>query len=198
MDRTKIREQLADKLTTKRYEHSIGVSYTAAAMAMVHGADMEQAALAGLLHDCAKCYSAEEKLRRCRKHHLPINAFEKKNPELLHAKLSAYYAQKRYGVEDAAVLSAITWHTTGKAAMSMLDKIIYIADYIEPNRKPLPQLEQIRKEAFEDLDKCLVHILDNTISYLMQKDPDGIDAITLETYQYYMKGNDDNAGKRNG
>lgn len=186
MDRTKIREQLEDKLTKKRYEHSISVSYTAAAMAMVHGVDIEQAALAGLLHDCAKCYSAEEKLKRCKKLHLSINAFEKKNPELLHAKLSAYYAQTRYGVEDEAVLSAITWHTTGKAAMSDLDKIIYIADYIEPNRKPLPEIEQIRKEAFEDLDRCLVHILNNTITYLMKQDPDNIDSITLETYRYYM------------
>lgn len=186
MDRTKIREQLEGKLTKKRYEHSISVSYTAAAMAMVHGVDIEQAALAGLLHDCAKCYSAEEKLKRCKKLHLSINAFEKKNPELLHAKLSAYYAKTRYGVEDEAVLSAITWHTTGKAAMSDLDKIIYIADYIEPNRKPLPEIEQIRKEAFEDLDRCLVHILNNTITYLMKQDPDNIDSITLETYRYYM------------
>lgn len=187
MDRTKMRELLEEKLTKKRYEHSIGVSYTAAAMAMVHGLNVEHAAIAGLLHDCAKCYSAEEKLKRCKKHKLSINKYEKKNPELLHAKLSAYYAKSRYQVEDADILSAITWHTTGKADMSALDKVIYIADYIEPNRKVLPEMDIIRKEAFEDLDKCLIHILKNTIEYLMQHDPDNIDSITLETYEYYVK-----------
>lgn len=186
MDRIKMREQLKGKLTKKRYEHSIGVSYTASAMAMVHGADVEQAAVAGLLHDCAKCYPTEEKLKRCKKHKLPINSYERKNPELLHAKLSAYYAREKYGVTDEEILSAITWHTTGKADMSVLDKIIYIADYIEPNRRALPEMDTIRREAFCDLDACLVHILKNTIAYLMDREPESIDSITMETYQYYV------------
>lgn len=186
MDRIKMREQLENKLTKKRYEHSIGVSYTAASMAMVHGADVEKAAIAGLLHDCAKCYPAEEKLKRCKKHGLPVNKYEKKNPELLHAKLSAYYAKTKYEVCDEEILSAITWHTTGKANMSILDKIIYIADYIEPNRKMLPEMDIIRREAFTDLDACLIHILKNTIEYLMEREPDSIDSITLETYQFYV------------
>ncbi len=187
MDRIKMRELLEKRLTKKRYEHSIGVSYTAAALAMVYGLDVEQAAVAGLLHDCAKCYLPEEKLKRCKKHHLPINSYEKKNPELLHAKLSAYYAKEKYDVDDDEILSAITWHTTGKSDMSPLDKVIYIADYIEPNRKPLPEIDMIRKEAFENLDKCLIHILNNTIGYLKQIAPDTIDPITMETYTYYIK-----------
>ncbi len=187
MDRTKMREQLETKLSKKRYEHSIGVSYTAAAMAMAHGVDIEQAAVAGLLHDCAKCYSSDEKLKRCKKHNIPINSFEKKNPELLHAKLSAYYAREKYGITDEEILSAIACHTTGKANMSALEKIIYIADYIEPNRKPLPQMEEIRREAFADLDVCMVHILKNTIDYLMEQDKDNIDSITMETYEFYCK-----------
>lgn len=186
MDRIKMREHLENKLTKKRYEHSIGVSYTATALAMVHGVDTEKAAIAGLLHDCAKCYSPEEKLKRCKKHRLSINKYEKKNPELLHAKLSAHYAREKYGVCDEEILSAITWHTTGKADMSVLDKIIYIADYIEPNRKKLPQMDEIRREAFMDLDVCLVHILKNTIQYLMVRDPESIDSITLETYEFYV------------
>lgn len=186
MDRIKMREHLENKLTKKRYEHSIGVSYTAAALAMVHGVDTEKAAIAGLLHDCAKCYSPEEKLKRCKKNKLSINKYEKKNPELLHAKLSAYYAREKYEVCDEEILSAITWHTTGKADMSVLDKIIYIADYIEPNRKMLPQMDEIRREAFMDLDVCLVHILKNTIQYLMVRDPESIDSITLETYEFYV------------
>lgn len=186
MDRIRMREKLEKKLDKKRFEHSLGVSYTAASMAMQFHVDVEKAAIAGLLHDCAKYFSSEEKLERCKKNNLPMNAFEKKNPELLHAKLSAFYAKEKYEVEDEEILSAITWHTTGKANMSDLDKIIYIADYIEPNRKMLPEMEIIRKEAFQDLDVCLVHILRNTIRYLNDKDRSSIDPVTLETYDYYV------------
>ena len=185
MDRIKMREKLMEKLEKKRFEHSLGVSYTAAAMAMVHGADIEKASIAGLLHDCAKGIPTDEKIKKCKKHGLPVNSFEKNNPELLHAKLSAYYAEKKYDVTDKEILSAITCHTTGKAGMTLLDKIVYIADYIEPNRKPLPEIEEIRREAFTDLDACLVHILKNTISYLEKKDKESIDPATLETYDYY-------------
>ncbi len=190
MDRIKMREKLEKRLEKKRYEHSISVSYTAAAMAMQHGANIEKAAIAGLLHDCGKYASSAEKLEKCKKNNIPYNGFEKKNPELLHAKLSAFYARERYEVDDEEILSAITWHTTGRANMSMLDKIIYIADYIEPNRKPLPEIDSIRKEAFEDLDTCLVHILKNTINFLNDKDKNSIDPITLETYDYYVNQGD--------
>ncbi len=187
MDRIKMREKLSDKLDKKRYEHSIGVSYIAASMAMVFGEDVEKAMIAGLLHDCAKNIPSDEKVEKCKKHKIPVNSFEKKNPELLHAKLSAYYAKKKYEVEDNDILSAITWHTTGRADMTTLEKIIYIADYIEPNRKPLPEIEEIRREAYKDLDKCLVHILKNIVSYLEKRDKDSIDPVTKETYQYYCK-----------
>lgn len=185
MDRIQIRKKLEKILDKNRFEHSLGVSYTAASMAMVHGADVEGAALAGLLHDCAKCFSHEEKLEKCKKHNLPINKFEKKNPELLHAKLSAYYAQAKYEVEDLNVLSAITYHTTGRPDMSTLEKIIFIADYIEPNRKPLKEMDIIRKEAFTDLNLCVTHILKNTLSYLAEKNAD-IDETSKETYDFYV------------
>ncbi len=189
MDRTEMREKLEKKLTRKRYEHSLGVEYTAGCMAMVHGADIEKALTAGLLHDCAKCISGEEKIEKCIRHNLPINRVERKNPELLHAKLGAYYAKEKYGVQDREILSAIEFHTTGKPDMNLLEKIIFIADYIEPNRKPLHEIEEIRHEAFTDLDKCIVHILKNTLSYLEHSDAD-TDQTSIDTYNYYVKNND--------
>ena len=114
--------------------------YTAAAMAICHRVNVEQAAIAGLLHDCAKNYPTEEKLAKCEKYRLSISDYERQNPELLHAKLGAAVAKDKYKIKDREILSAITWHTTGCPNMSDLDKIIYIADYIEPARNKAPRL----------------------------------------------------------
>ena len=186
MDRIEMREKLKERLTPKRYEHSLGVEYTAAAMAMCHNVDVEKAAIAGLLHDCAKNLSTEEKLLRCEKYGLPISQYERKNPELLHAKLGAAIAKDKFRIKDREILSAITWHTTGCPNMSDLEKIIYIADFIEPNRKMLPEMEEIRKEAFVDLDRCLIHILSNILEYLRMKGQT-IDEISEQTYRYYVQ-----------
>jgi predicted HD superfamily hydrolase involved in NAD metabolism len=185
MDRIEIREKLEKKLTKKRFEHSLGVEYIAGALAMVYGADVNKALMAGLLHDCAKYLSSEEKITKCRRYHLPISECELKNPELLHAKLGAYYAKTKYGIDDKEILSAIKYHTTGKPDMSMMEKIIFVADYIEPNRKPLKEIDIIRQEAFTDIDKSIVHILKNTLSYLDNSDSE-TDPMSLDTYNFYV------------
>ncbi len=187
MNRVEMREQLEKKLTKKRYEHSLGVEYTAGCLAMVYGEDVEKALTAGLLHDCAKWLSGDDKIEKCEKHGLSVSDVERKNPELLHAKLGAYYARTKYGIEDEDILSSIEFHTTGRPAMSMLEKIIFVADYIEPNRRPLDEIEEIRREAFTDLDKCVVHIIKNTLSYLGTSKSDATDQMTIDTYNYYIK-----------
>jgi len=174
------------KLTPKRYVHSIGVEYTAANMAFIHGEDVQRARIAGLLHDCAKCIPVEEKLKKAIKFGLPVSESEQANPDLLHGKLGAYYAEKKCGVKDEGILSAITYHTTGKPGMNLLEKIIFVADYIEPNRKMIRDLPEIRREAYLDLDRCIRHILHNTLEYLSEKDT-VIDSLTQETYDYYLK-----------
>ncbi len=184
MNRDKIIDKLQSKLTEKRLLHSIGVEFTAASMAMVYGVDIEKARMAGLLHDCAKGLSAKEKIEKAKKHGISISDYEEKNPEMLHAKLGAYYAKTKYGVLDEDVLNAITYHTTGRPDMSLLVKIIFVADYIEPGRKMLDELPEIRKEAFSDIDKCVIHILKNTIAYLKEI-ADDMDITTQETYDFY-------------
>lgn len=191
MNKYEMKDRLEKKLTKKRFEHSLGVEYTAGCLAMVHDVPVDKALVAGLLHDCAKCLDPKEKIARCERHGLPVSPLEYKNPELLHAKLGAYYAKEKYGVTDAEVLSAIECHTTGKPAMSMLEKIIFVADYIEPNRKPLPEIEEIRHEAFADIDICIVHILRNTLNYLSTGTCGDTDDMSVRTYEYYtelMKG----------
>ena len=178
-------KKLRPKLSEKRFVHTIGVEYTAATLAFVHGADVEKARIAGLLHDCAKGYSDEEKLKKAKKHGIPISKVEKANPDLLHGKLGAVYAKKKYDVKDNEILTAITYHTTGHPGMSLLDKIIFVADYIEPNRKMVKDMEEIRREAYEDIDKCVIHILKNTLDYLHEKKY-VIDEMTEQTYFYYV------------
>lgn len=183
---SKLRRKLKGELDRERYEHTLGVMYTSAALAMCHGADLEQALLAGLLHDCAKCISAKNKIKLCRKYHLGISEVEYKNPSLLHAKLGAFLAAKKYHVKDKNILNAIASHTTGHPRMSLLEKIVYIADYMEPGREQLPNMDDVRTLAFQDIDECLYRILKDSLAYFKTKDMT-IDTMTENTYEYYKK-----------
>ena len=185
----KIKKTLKKELDKDRYEHTLGVMYTSACLAMANGYDMEKAQLAGLLHDCAKCIPNEKKLKICAKNNIPVTQVEKDNPFLLHAKVGAFLARVLYEIEDEEILHAISVHTTGAPAMNTLDKIVFIADYIEPKRDKAANLKEIRKTAFEDLDEALKMILCDTIHYLNgSKNDKNIDPMTLETYHYYTGG----------
>lgn len=184
-DIKKIRKKMEKTLDPKRFEHTLGVAYTAAALAMCYEVDINKAQTAGLLHDCAKCMSNEKKLLICEKHHIPVNDVEKKNPFLLHAKVGSYVAMKQFGIHDQDIINAILNHTTGRPGMSQLEKIIYIADYIEPGRKQAPNLTQVRRLAFQDLDKALLQILGDTLKYLNSIDSP-IDPMTQKTYEFYQ------------
>ena len=151
---------------------------------MRYGVDMTKAAVAGLLHDCAKCIPNSQKIRLCKKHNLEVTENEEKNPSLLHAKLGALLAQKAYGVNDPEILSAIRWHTTGKPDMTMLEMIVYMADYIEPNRDKAPNLREIRKLSFENLEEALYQVLESTLSYLSNR-PDSVDPMTQLSFDFY-------------
>lgn len=183
----KLRRAMEKELSTGRYTHTLGVAYTAASLAMAHGEDMEKAMTAGLLHDCAKSMHGSELVAICEKAHLNVTAVERSNPTaLLHAKAGAYLAERKYGVEDGDILNAIRYHTTGRPDMSRLEKILYIADYIEPGRKHLAELEMIRRIAFQDLDWTMEKILANTLAYLRTADGQ-VDDMTARTYQYYKR-----------
>lgn len=187
MNISEIDEILKIDLDSHRYEHSKGVMYTACCLAMAHNYDVDKAKLAGLLHDCAKCISHDEKISLCKQNDVLINEAEFKNPGLLHAKAGAIVARDKFHVLDNEILHSITVHTTGAPDMSTLDKIIYIADYIEPTRtNQLPRLDYIRNIAFKDLDLCVSEILYDSLNYLNSK---GwvIDPMTQITYDFYSK-----------
>ncbi len=172
--------------TPKRYYHTLGVAFTAASLAMKYDYPIKNAQIAGLLHDCAKCLPDDRQLELCEKYNLQVSDVELRNPFLLHGKVGSLLAQVKYGVADEDILNAITYHTTGRPGMSLLEKIIFTADYIEPGRKEAPHLEKVRRLAFTDLDQAVVKILKDTLSYLAEGDGE-IDPMTNKTYEYYCK-----------
>lgn len=185
-DFIKMQKKLAKYLDEDRFAHTIGVMYTCASLAMVHGYNLEDAQAAGLLHDCAKCIPNKKKLKLCSQHNIPVTVFEEAHPFLLHAKLGAYIARKKYDITDEEILSSITYHTTGRREMSLLEKIVYIADYIEPMRNKAPNLDKVRKLAFQDLDECMYEILKDTLEYL-DENPQDVENTTKEAFSYYKE-----------
>lgn len=181
-----IREALKVSLKPGRYEHSLSVSFTCMALAMRYGYDLDKAEMAGLLHDCAKCYDNDSIIEACRKKGVELTEGELQAPSIIHARLGAQMAKDKFGVEDPEILSAIACHTTGKPDMSLLDKILYIADYIEPRRYKIKELPSIRRLAFEDLDQALFQIMEGTLRYLNESGTYA-DIMTQNAYQYYKK-----------
>lgn len=186
MDMIEIQDKLRTILPPYRFYHTLGVSYLSSALAMCYGVDVKKAQLAGLLHDSAKYMKGSEMLSLSEKFGLEINEYERKAPDLLHAKLGAHFAKYEYGIEDKEILSAICCHTTGKPAMTLLEEILFVADYIEPARRGLPFLEEMRKLAFTNLHKATLLELTSTLSKIQER-KEVLDPLTLETYEYYKK-----------
>lgn len=181
-----LRQAMQKVLKPSRYEHTNGVAYTAANLAMRYEVSIDDALIAGILHDNAKYVDTEELIRLCEENDIEITVTESKNPYLLHSKAGAVIAKERYHVTKQEILDAIMYHTTGRPGMTTLEKIIFVADYIEPNRKSIPNLDRIRKEAFLNLDKTVALILYNTLQYLMAtKEKADIDEMTIKSYEYY-------------
>ena len=172
----KIKKYLKKHLTKDRYHHTLGVAYTAIAMAMRYNPEtgnsnfIKRAEIAGLLHDCAKCMDNDKKLRICERNNIPYNSFEASHPYLLHGRVGAYIAQTKFDIHDEDILQAITWHTTGRPDMSLLEKIIFIADYIEPSRNPIPELDEIRQLAFIDIDKAMEKSCQTRLNFWSQRE----------------------------
>ena len=180
-----LKKDLKREMDDSRYEHTLGVMYTSAALAMRYEYDMERAMLAGLMHDCAKCIPNAKKLKLAEKNGLEITELERNNPFMLHAKVGAMLAKVKYDIDDEEVLGAIRWHTTGKPNMNLLEKIVYVADYIEHNRD-FPGVDQARKIAQVSLDRAVAYETARTVEHLAHQ---GLPIYpqTLETYNAFVK-----------
>jgi predicted HD superfamily hydrolase involved in NAD metabolism len=159
---------LGNSLRPKRYLHSVNTMKTAVSLAEHYGENTEKAAVAGLLHDCAKDLDDGETRRYCLENGIVPNKIEDKQIFLMHGAVGAIVAREKYGVGDPEILNAIKYHTTGFAGMNMLDKIIFLADYIEPGRT-FSEAEEARKLAFLDLNRALISSFDSVIKYVINQ-----------------------------
>jgi len=184
IDYNKIRKKLSKELDNARYEHTLGVASTAMMLACIYGEDKEKAYLAGLLHDCAKNIPHKTKIKLCNENNIMISDCEKENPSLLHAKVGSIIARQDYGVEDEDILNAISSHTTGRPDMSLLETIIFVADYIEPGRPDRNNLAYLRKSAYISLESTVLGILSDTLDYLSDT-AKAIDPMTRITFDFY-------------
>ena len=177
---------LEQELNYKRFVHTMAVAGTASSLAMCYGMNIQKAELAGLLHDCAKCIDVRKMQKLCEKAGLEITPFEAGSGSLLHSKAGSVLAAEKYGCTDPDILNAIRYHTTGRPGMSLLEKIIFVADYIEPGRYTAKNLPEIRKMAFEEIDEALMKILYDTLVYL-NSTGNTVDPMTQKTYDYYRQ-----------
>ncbi|KXL52864.1 nicotinate-nucleotide adenylyltransferase [Anaerotignum neopropionicum] len=181
-----MQEKLQSAMSIKRYIHTMGVADEAERLAEIFGTqkDKQKARVAGLLHDCAKDFPPQVRDRFCKEYKVPVDDFMKMVPDLIHPFLGAEVAKRDYLVEDEDILGAIRFHTTGKANMTLLEKIIYIADFIEPNREPFDGLEEARRLAYLDLDMTMKYILEQTIQYVKSRGRE-LHPFSLEALEYY-------------
>lgn len=168
MDDERMKEKLKQNLSKKRFEHSVNVSQTAVILAQKYGGNVEQAKLAGMLHDCARELPQEKLLQTAKLFDIVENDVEKSMVVLLHAPLGAKIAENEYDIRDKEILRAIALHTTGDAKMTLLDKIIYLADCIEPSRE-YPGLDNLRNLSVQDIDKAVLAALEHSLTYIISQ-----------------------------
>ena len=173
-------------LNPNRVKHVLGCRDTAAELAKVWGADVTDAARAGLLHDITKALDGPLQLTLCAEYGKVLDEFSENNPKTLHALTGSLVAERIFG-ENEAVVKAIESHTTGKPAMNTLEKIIYVADYMEPNRD-FPGVETLRQLAYTDLDGALKLGLEMTLAMLREQKRQ-ISPASSQALAYLTKGN---------
>lgn len=161
-----ILDKLLKDIGQERLDHTLRVVKVAKKLANLHKIDVNKAATASLLHDCAKFKDKNNLLKLVNDFDIILDDMATNNLDLIHGPLGAHIARHKYKIEDQDILNSIKYHTTGRKDMSQLEKIVYLADYIEPKRK-FSGLDKVRKLAYEDLDKGVRLAMDQTIIFLV-------------------------------
>lgn len=164
----KIKQKLKNNLSEKRYIHSVGAAEIAKNLAKKNGANSDKAYIAGLLHDCAKELSLEKMNELINYKNISFESRIKKSKAILHGPAGSVLIEKEYDIYDKEIQNAIFYHTTGKPNMTLLEKIVFLADYIEPSRN-FPGVDKIRDLAKKSLDKAVILAYDSTIKFLLDK-----------------------------
>lgn len=162
---------MKSKLSAHRFYHSQGVAHFASALAMANGLPYEKCLIAGILHDCAKPFPENEIAAHLKKLNIPFDPDQEQIPGILHANYGEYLARTEYEIEDREILNAILYHSTGRPAMNFLEKAIFLGDFLEVGRNHIckPSLQELRKLAFLDMDRCVYQVLKCTCDYIDSK-----------------------------
>ncbi len=176
---TEIKKKLKKQLSERRYLHSLGVAKAAVELATLYGADVKKAELAGLLHDCAKEMSLKEMREWARKANYQLDSEVFYSRNLLHGPAGAAIAKFVYHIEDNEILEAIFSHTFGNMRMTLLEKIVFVSDFIEPGRQ-FPGVNNLRKIATTDLNRAVLATFDSTINHLLD-DEEFIYILTIQS-----------------
>ena len=163
-----IQHRVSQWMGKKRFKHTLGVVESATQLAKLYNVDVEKARLAALLHDCAKEMPLKEMQDLVKENNYKADKELLANGNLLHGLAGMIRAKLEFSITDSEILEAIRVHTTGKVGMSKLDKVIFLADYIEPNRD-FPGVDELRKVAKENLDRAVLLGFDNTINHLIEQ-----------------------------
>lgn len=188
IDIERIREKLKNVLPPNRYQHSIGTEQKARELAQLFNVDSDKAALAGLLHDCAKFIKKENMYNFIRDHSITVDEESINSPAVLHAYVSEYLAANEYGISDPDILTAIRNHTLGDINMSDIDKIVFIADKIEDNTRTGAYFDEIREalKITNNLDKTILVSYGQTIKCLVDKKY-FINQIAIRNWNYLLE-----------
>ena len=185
-DYASLEQKLKTMLTPDRYRHSLGVMETAEKMARQFGEDAEKAKIAGLLHDCAKDIDKDEMIAMCDALGVELDPVKREQRSVVHADLGAKLLETEFGIFDPDIISAVKYHTLGRVNMTNLEKILYIADIIEPGRKPWEGIEDLRRIAMADLDCAMLYAVDRSVEYVLHRHKI-LHSQTLATQQYFSK-----------
>ena len=178
-------DYIKNNLSLKRYNHSISVAVTAVNLATYHNENTSDAKVAGLLHDMAKELSVDDQISNIKNYGYELNEYDKNNPAIIHGFLGAYMAKELFDINDN-IFNAIRTHSMGEANMSMLQKIIFISDYVEPFRDKIDNIDYLRKLAYENIDECIYQIIKQTLEFLKDSKAN-IHINTYNKYEYYKK-----------
>lgn len=176
---------LQEYLNDKRIEHSISTRDTAVRLAQRFGANVEAAKVAGIFHDIAKQLPKEKKLELCIEYDIPVDEIMQENPELLHGFIGAEIIKRNYDIDNSDILNAVRYHTTGRRGMSLLEKVVYLADLIEPGRN-FDGVDEIRTAAFRNLDGAMLMAAKNVMSFILYHDLP-MHPLTLDAYNDMLR-----------
>lgn len=179
---------LKENLSNERYMHSLGTEKVARELAQRFGADPEKAAFAGLIHDIAKCLTNDELIKIINDNNILVSASELKSYKTLHAPVGAYIAKQKFKINDEEILNSIRFHTIGRVNMSLLEKIVFIADKIEENTRDKEFIDKIKKilDQTENIDEALLLCYNSTIKSLLDRRL-FINTQTIDVYNYLLE-----------